>query len=242
MRQPGRRRSGGERVGGVAGRRPAAPLRIGHINARSLMPSLDDVMEAISAHHLGLLCVSETWLQETVDSRFIAVPGYLVIRQDRPVRGGCRRRGGGVALLYRETLRIERLSVPSTGSLLETLWVTVSGNVTFTLGAIYRPPSGAISDALDDLQEQLLYVVGTGRPLYALGDTNFDLLKAAAPDVQLYQQTLDDLSLKQIVTDRTRSESGALLDHVIVRSRVIEQRVRQRWEKRPFLLSMLHRF
>ena len=217
-RQPGGQSSGGERVGSAAGRRPAAPLRIGHINARSLMPSLDDVMEAISAHHLDLLCVSETWLQETVDSRFIAVPGYQVIRQDRPVRDGRRRRGGGVAVLYRESLRIERLSVPSAGSLLETLWVTVRGNVTFTLGAIYRPPSGAISDALDDLQEQLLFVVGSGRPLYVLGDANFDLLKAATPDVQRYRQTLDDLSLKQIVTDRTRPESGALLDHVIVRS------------------------
>ena len=51
-----------------------------------------------------------------------------------------------------------------------------------------------------------------------MGDTNFDLLKAAAPDVQRYRQTLDDLSLKQIVVDRTRPESGALLDHIIVRS------------------------
>ena len=96
------------------------------------------------------------------------------------------------------------LPIPPAGSLLETLWVTVNGSVTFTLGAIYRPPSSAISAALDYLQEQLLCVLETGRPLYVLGDTNFDLLKPIAPDAQRYMQILDELSLKQMVTDPTR--------------------------------------
>ena len=130
-----------------------------------LMPSLDDVMDTINTHRLDLLCVSETWLQETVDSRFITIPGYLVIRQDRPARDGRQKRGGGVAILYRETLQVERLMVPSSSSLLETLWVNVCCDVTFILGTIYRPPSGAISTVLDDFQEQLLFVMGTGKPL-----------------------------------------------------------------------------
>ena len=51
-----------------------------------------------------------------------------------------------------------------------------------------------------------------------LGDTNFDLLKTAACDVRRYGQILDDLNLKQIVVNPTRPASGALLDHVIVRT------------------------
>ncbi|KAF0303464.1 hypothetical protein FJT64_024549 [Amphibalanus amphitrite] len=93
-----------------------------------------------------------------------------------------------------------------------------SGAAAFVLGAIYRPPSGAISPVLEDLREQLLWVLGTGKPLYVLGDTNFDLLNDVSSDIQRYRQTLNDLSLKQLVAGQTRPESEALLDHVIVRS------------------------
>ena len=217
-RRPGGQSGGGGRESGAAGRRPAAPLNIAHLNVRSLMPSLDDVMVTLDIHNLDILCVSETWLQETVDSRFIILPGYRLLRRDRPARDGRQRRGGGVAVIYRETLRVEQLAVPSGDSPLETLWVTVSSDATFVVGVLYRPPGGAISPALDDLQDQLVHVIGGGKPLFVLGDANFDLLKTAACDVQRYVQTLDELNLKQIVVDPTRPASGALLDHVIVRS------------------------
>ena len=71
---------------------------------------------------------------------------------------------------------------------------------------------------LDDLQDQLVHVIGSGKPLFVLGDTNFDMLKVTGSDVQKYRQVLEDLNLKQIVVDQTRPASGALLDHVIVRS------------------------
>ena len=118
-------RSTGERTRGATDRRPAAPLRIGHLNVRSLMPSLDDVMVTLNTEHLDILCVSETWLRETIDSRFIVFPGYKLLRRDRDVSDGGKRRGGGVAIIYRETMRVEQLAVTSSGSLLETLWATV---------------------------------------------------------------------------------------------------------------------
>ena len=75
-----------------------------------------------------------------------------------------------------------------------------------------------MSAILDDMQDQLAHVNGTGKPLYLLGDLNFDLLQPTKPEVRRYTQTLQDLNLKQLVTEATRPESGSLIDHAIVRS------------------------
>ena len=60
--------------------------------------------------------------------------------------------------------------------------------------------------------------MGTGKPVYALGDVNFDLLRPTEPDVRKYVQALDDLGLHQLVRTATRSESGTLIDHLIVKN------------------------
>ena len=193
------------------------PLRIGHLNARSLIPSIDDVILALDAHSLDILAVSETWLSSAVDSSFLIFPGYKVVRRDRPGRGGSRR-GGGVCVLYRESLRAEMLTVPGVSSPLESLWLSVCGATTVVIGVMYRPPSAPVATVLDDMQCQLAHVCGTDKPLYVLGDVNFDWLQPSKPDVRRYSQMLGDVNVKQLVTEPTRPVSGTLLDHVIVRS------------------------
>ena len=101
--------------------RPAgATLRLGHINIRLLMPSLEDVIIILRDANLDVLCVSETWLSTNISKNFLVFPGYRIIRLDRSARGG------GVAIIYREYFRIKRLSAPSPGSSLGCLWATVN--------------------------------------------------------------------------------------------------------------------
>ena len=65
-------------------RRPTRPpVRIGHLNARSLLPSIDDVNVALGTLNLDILCVSETWLSPAVADSFLVFPGYKVTRSDR---------------------------------------------------------------------------------------------------------------------------------------------------------------
>ena len=181
------------------------------------MPSIDDVIETLDKENLDILCATETWLNPDIDSSFIIIPGYQIIRRDRPTLDGRQRRGGGVCVIHRRHLRVEILDVPSSGSAIEILWVKVVTKVTLIVGAIYRPPSGAISPVLEDLHDQLVHVTGVGKPTCVVGDTNFDTLQPDKPDVRRYLQVLHDLSLKQIVTGPTRPESGSQLDHVLVR-------------------------
>ena len=80
--------------------------------------------------------MSETWFDESVPKQAYIPPGYKVIRHDRTEiykqRYG-KNHGGGVAIFYKEHLKIERKSYP-TDEIEEMLWVHVKGKHSFLLG------------------------------------------------------------------------------------------------------------
>ena len=125
--------------------------------------------------------------------------------------------------MYRSHLRGEQLNVPSAGSLLESVWVSLGGLQSVVVGAIYRPPA-APAAATDDLHDQVLHLQALGKKCFVLGDMNLDWLCPDKPGMKYYMQLLDGLSLKQIVTLPTRPSQieqdspGTLIDHVLVRA------------------------
>ena len=189
---------------------PKRTLRIAHINPRSLMPSLDDVIDIVTSENIDILCVSETWLRPSVEDSFLIIPGYKFIRQDR-----ARGRGGGTYVISRDTLTAEKLRVPTAGSELETLWLSFGRCQRVVIGVAYRPPRGAITPQLDDLRDQLAHLLGKGGSVYLLGDLNIDVLSLRKAGVTYYLQMLSDMHLKQIVTEPTHRE-GSALDHIVV--------------------------
>ena len=157
-------------------------LKLGHINIRSLPSKLDEIRLILRDNNIDILCVSETWLTEPISSDILIFPGYQVLRRDRaqPKRGRRDVRGGGLAVLVRDGVDVSDMKVSSpTESRLESLWLTVSssGGRSAVIGAIYRPPDGRLCQDLDALRHQLLDVIGTGKPVYFLGDLNIDLLR-----------------------------------------------------------------
>ena len=101
-----------------------------------------------------------------------------------------------MAIIYRESLTMTVLSVPGGGPC-ESLWVSVSGrgHRSATVGVVYRPPSSSVTDAVDELHDQLQSVVSLGKPVFCLGDININLLRADGPGVRRYQSVLSDLNL-----------------------------------------------
>ena len=179
--------------------RPTHLVKVTHINVNHLMPSIDDVNVLLDKHKLDILCIGETFLSEEVDSRFLLLPGYLVERRDRQSRGG------GVCVVYRDTMQAEVLTVPGTGSQLESLWMRFAGGSTFVVGVVYRPPKSPISSVMDDLHHQLTSLLARQHPLYVLGDMNIDLLQPSSAGCQRYLSLLEDLSLQQLITTPTRT-------------------------------------
>ena len=123
--------------------------------------------------------------------------------------------GEGCVLFYRDGLCAEKMSVPTAGSQLETLWLSFGKGQRVVVGVAYRPPRGAVQPYLDDLRDQLAHILISGHSAYLLGDLNFDLLRPEKPGVASYQQLLADLHCRQLVTDSTHRD-GSLLDHIIV--------------------------
>ena len=69
-------------------------------------------------------------------------PGYVISRRDR--RGG--RSGGGVAIIYRNSITADTLRVPAASSALESLWLWLTLKSPIVVGAVYCLPATIESD------------------------------------------------------------------------------------------------
>ena len=204
--------------GGQPGSRTGPGVRIGHINAQSLAPKVDLVNSLLESEHLDLLCVSETWLKPEILSRLIVFPGYAMVRRDRAASTQDQRvRGGGVAIIHRDNIHCQVLQTPAT-SLLETLWLSVSwrGGRPAIVGVVYRPPAGSVSQAVDELQEQLREILSRDKPTYLLGDININILNTLASETRRYETALSELNLTQLINQPTHLlPTPTALDHII---------------------------
>ena len=151
-------------------------LRIGTINAQSLVPKVDQVIEILERQNLDILCVCETWLHSDVLFRFLLFPGYTIVRWDRPqVSSGQRKRGGGVAIILKQEIKHQVMAIPD-ADLIESLWLTITwpGGRLSVIGAVYRPPAGSVQRAIFQLEEQLREALISQKPLFLLGDININ--------------------------------------------------------------------
>ena len=64
-------------------RADSSTLNIGHINARSLIPKMDEVNRMLQEQDFDVLCISETWTTDPAQDRILVFPGYRIERRDR---------------------------------------------------------------------------------------------------------------------------------------------------------------
>ncbi|KAG5884061.1 hypothetical protein JTB14_037466 [Gonioctena quinquepunctata] len=76
-------------------------IKIGHVNIRSLYPSIVDVEMILMNRGLDVLGITETWLTENISDEAVKIDNYNFIRLDR----GNNRRGGGTGVYIRSTLK-----------------------------------------------------------------------------------------------------------------------------------------
>jgi len=113
-------------------------LRIAHLNCRSLLSKLDEVLLFIQAHHVNIMTLSETWLDETVSDLEVCSDGYnlLVLRWDR------NRRGGGVAIILSNHIPFKICPDISEGNV-ESIWIQLypGSKRAIFLCCVYKSPS-----------------------------------------------------------------------------------------------------
>jgi exonuclease III len=186
------------------------------INCQSIRNKADVLVDYIKDNNLDMVAMTETWLKSD-DNRIIGdltPSGFKLIHLPRQGR-----RGGGVGLLYKETISVSDKIDESTPSL-EAFSVYVKTETTsFRLIVIYRLiPGGKGPRRADfhvDFADLLDKYVPKPGPLVIVGDFNIHW-DNDCPEQRELKDLLESTNLKQWVNETTH-EDGHIIDLVITR-------------------------
>ena len=199
------------------------------LNARSCKNKTLEINEIIKETNSDIIFITETWLKETGDEPIIEelVPaGYKVKKRCRKIR-----KGGGVALIYREHFQL--ISVSKNTDIF-TSFESCSAKFKFDSGAlfctcVYRPPNNnnknkenkneTLSSTFFDEFSDFLDSHNNEQNLYVLGDFNFHYEESCDTNVKKLAMLLDEHHLFQLVEAPTHNKNH-ILDLVIMRSNI----------------------
>jgi exonuclease III len=150
-----------------------------------------------------IICITETWLNESVDSSLIRIPGYSLSRSDR-----CTRRGGGAAVYIKSNLHFATVPVAHSNLYSDCCIIDIIA-ANLLLVCIYIPPNVRADDLLQ-IHEMLVMTIDdylSCKPHYSyviLGDFNhFNVASLCI-----------DLNLSDLINRPTRGSN--ILDHILV--------------------------
>ena len=187
----------------------------GFLNARSVRNKASEVNEFVTDNNIDILGVCETWLTQddkAVISELTPV-GYTFTHLPRSSK-----RGGGVGLLFRNTLNVRHSPSSVKFKSFELLQASIaSDNTTTHIVVIYRPPGSScpFSTFLDEfaaLMDQYLLQPGS---LIISGDFNIHVNEATTQS-SLFKDLLQSYDLRQHVSGSTHIR-GHTLDLLITR-------------------------
>ena len=123
-----------------------------------------------------VVAMTETWLNENINSCELFDTRYNVHRHDRTGNSQSNRRGGGVLLAVDKSIPSERVlkyEINTEGC--ENIWVKLRGcqlsKKTLYLGLFYIPPSTPLS-AYRAVSESVIKLVSEGKEILVVGDFN----------------------------------------------------------------------
>lgn len=155
-------------------------LNVCHINVQSLtarkLSKFNELKMNLTDSKLDIICMTETWLDSSIDNRLISIDGFKILRHDR------NRHGGGICVYVRKdlTCRIIRTSANYDSanhrrSTTEYVCLDVlSGVDQFMLAVYYNPPDVDCSETLFHHFDEFTVKY---RSTFFIGDFNTDLLK-----------------------------------------------------------------
>ena len=62
-------------------------------NIQSLKPKVDKLSITAAIQNEDIICITETWLSDEIETNFVNIPGYCILRKDRKTK-----RGGGTTM------------------------------------------------------------------------------------------------------------------------------------------------
>ena len=193
-------------------------LSIMCFNIRSFSKNFDEFNGFLDncGHVFDVIVLTETWAND--ETRTLChIPGYNSVHNYRE-----NKRGGGVSVFIKETIRFEAIDVLNISSdAMECVGVNVtnpvSNNNTTILGA-YRKPSGDVHQFITSLTEIISTHSLTHKDSLITGDFNVCLLKEGREDItDDFINMFRSFNFQPIITRPTRigrNDSLSLIDHI----------------------------
>lgn len=193
-----------------------------HYNCRSIMNKIEELWNICSKLKPEIICLTETWLDESSSKTAHIPEGYKILRCDRTEtfkQKYGKTNGGGTAILYREDIRVRKLKIDKDDQ--ETQWIEVKAKPNFILGVVYR---AHYTDLLNETEEempletQLCEASLRTNKLIVTGDFNCDTsaLNKEQTTTRL-EQMFKRFSMEQLITKPTRisiNNNTTIIDHV----------------------------
>lgn len=185
-------------------------FKIAHYNIRSLLPKINAFREHIAACDYSVVCISESWLHGDIPDTYIDIHDYIVIRRDRPSRGG------GVCIYIKHSINF---SVINSSNRIEQLWLRLTINRRhFAVGVVYRSENVSYGEFLGEFEDSVSEILPTSEELFCLGDLNIDLMDVDCASTKRLNEFLDCFNIKQVVDSPTRVtlHTASLIDLIMV--------------------------
>lgn len=190
-------------------------LSLININIRSLLSKQEQIECLLSTEIVGVLNLSETWLNKSTPTDRIRVANYKIYRHDRELK----KRGGGLCVYIHKKLKVDAQKYSTlnlSNKTIEIFILEVSQKSTrpFILISVYRPPQGKTGEFIDQIRF-VLNNIPAGSDLFLMGDFNINYLEESIPKREL-KNLEKEFNLKQQVVAPTRytKKSRTLIDHI----------------------------
>ena len=157
-------------------------------NVQSINNKQDIITELLEDSNADLAVLTESWLMESDD---IWVQGSEFHRHNYKIdechRKG--RKGGGLALVAKQNLKVKREEHRITAELEYAKWKVTSSNSLLNILGVYRPPDSSIPRFLDIFIELLVDIVTSNMNLVVLGNFNIHVNDIDDPNAGIFLDT-----------------------------------------------------
>ncbi|XP_075150730.1 uncharacterized protein LOC142224832 [Haematobia irritans] len=123
-------------------------LKVCHLNAQSLRNKIDEFRFIFEDSGIDIVCISETWLSDSIPDSLVRLSGYVIYRNDR------KRRGGGVAIYIRDNLVSRFCAQSARDDPIEMISIEIEApGCKVFVACVYRPRNDVMIDSfLADMQ------------------------------------------------------------------------------------------
>ena len=187
-------------------------LHVSYLNIQHLLPKMDEIkLMLCNSKLLDIFCLSETFLNCSVEESCIRINGFKIERKDRTGK-----LGGGLVVYVSNNMHYRRRADLELGDL-ECIWLEIKfpHNKPLLLNFTYRPPNSG-QNWIDVYENQFIQAENSNMEFILLGDFNINFSLSGTFNNSKWSKLIQDFGLHQHIKTPTRITKNleSIIDHI----------------------------